>query len=419
MSHTLQLIQQTLCFAGVTKKQGRCEATSQDHDAQPPRRGRSGEVGSPKQARVGAPDVTSGEREEWERQKAAWKSTDTTMTKMWATKDGLAAVLESKVVLLETEMKRVKCDEEKNKRARITMGKQLEQLEQEKATMGKSLAQRDAKIKTLEANVAARESDAMNTDTTKPSAEQSGVATMKLCITASCKVYHELNSMRDEFDMEQVLIRNGYPNAAKLHQAMQDYYGRIADYAPELKIDAGRVYRNKGAYFQARVDNARQAPSDIDPQWRKLGETDSFVSSKRLALGEQSVDYAKEVMKGKSGVYYFVPVDHIHVIASDAYSAKAGKWYAKGSHSKLTVVGKTKDEARVNIVLRGQINDRHVLNHGAPVTASSRVRFKFHKEDNVDLPAGNYPIQFAAYAQGWHIREIIESFEVRGTIEVK
>jgi hypothetical protein len=220
-------------------------------------------------------------------------------------------------------------------------------------------------------------------------------------------------------DMEQVLIRNGYPNAAKLHQAMQDYYGRIADYAPELKIDAGRVYRNKGAYFQARVDNARQAPSDIDPQWRKLGETDSFVSSKRLALGEQSVDYAKEVMKGKSGVYYFVPVDHIHVIASDAYSAKAGKWYAKGSHSKLTVVGKTKDEARVNIVLRGQINDRHVLNHGAPVTASSRVRFKFHKEDNVDLPAGNYPIQFAAYAQGWHIREIIESFEVRGTIEVK
>jgi hypothetical protein len=160
-------------------------------------------VGSPKQARVGAPDVTSGEREEWERQKAAWKSTDTTMTKMWATKDGLAAVLESKVDLLQTEMKRVKCDEEKNKRARITMGKQLEQLEQEKATMGKSLAQRDAKIKTLEANVAARESDAMNTDTMKPSAEQSGVATMKLCIIASCKVFGELTSMRDEFDMEK------------------------------------------------------------------------------------------------------------------------------------------------------------------------------------------------------------------------
>jgi len=160
-------------------------------------------VGSPKQARVGAPDVTSGEREEWEREKAAWKSTDTTMTKMWATKDGLAAVLESKVDLLQTEMKRVKCDEEKNKRARITMGKQLEQLEQEKATMGKSLAQRDAKIKTLEANVAARGSDAMNTDTTKPSAEQSGVATMKLCIIASCKVFGELTSMRDEFDMEK------------------------------------------------------------------------------------------------------------------------------------------------------------------------------------------------------------------------
>lgn len=220
-------------------------------------------------------------------------------------------------------------------------------------------------------------------------------------------------------DMEQVLTRNGHPNASKLHQAMQDYYGRIVDYAPRLRIDAGRVYRNQGAYFQARVDNPDMAPAEGGPNWRKLGETASFLSEKRLALGEQSVDYAKEVMKGKSGVYYFAPVDHVHVIASDAFSAKAGKWYAKGSHSTLTVVGETRDGVSANIALRGQINDRHALNRGAPVNESSRVRFTFHKEDNPDLAYGVYQIQFAAYAQGWHIREIIESFEVRGTIEVK
>lgn len=220
-------------------------------------------------------------------------------------------------------------------------------------------------------------------------------------------------------DMEQVLTRNGYPNAAKLHQAMQDYYGRIADYAPGLRIDAGRVYRNQGSYFQARVGNAGKAPAEGDAQWRKLGETDAFVSSKRLALGEQSADYAKDVLKGKSGVYYFVPVDHVHVIASDAYSAKAGQWYAKGSDSRLTVVGKTRDGARANLVLRGQINDRHALNRGAPVTESSRVRFTFHPEDNPGLPTGIYEVRFAAYAQGWHVREIIESFEVQGTIEAK
>ena len=220
-------------------------------------------------------------------------------------------------------------------------------------------------------------------------------------------------------DMDQVLIPNGYPNADRLHQAMQDYYGRIADYAPDLIIAAGRVYRSNGAYFQAREDNPNDAPTDQDPDWRKLGETEVFVSSKRLALGEQSIDYAQEVMKGKSGVYYYVPVDHVRVIASDSYSPKSGKWYAKGNHSRLTVVGGSEDGGKANIVLRGQVNDRHVLNHGAPVNASSRVRFRFHKEDNPDLPAGTYEVRFAAYARGWHSRKLVESFEVRGTVSME
>jgi hypothetical protein len=220
-------------------------------------------------------------------------------------------------------------------------------------------------------------------------------------------------------DMSEMLIPNGYPNPASLHQAMEDYYGRIADYTPDLKIDAGRVYRHEGTYFQARAENPESAPAaDLSP-WRKLGETDSFMSSKRLPLGEQSVDYAKEVMKGESGVFYYVPVDHVHVTASDAYSSKAGKWYGKGSHSKLTVVGRTEDGVRADIVLRGQINDRHALNRGAPVTESSRVRFRYHQEDNPNLSAGGYTLRFDAYAQGWHSGKMVEAFEVQGTFEVK
>jgi hypothetical protein len=220
-------------------------------------------------------------------------------------------------------------------------------------------------------------------------------------------------------DMEQVLIRNGYPTAAKLHQAMEDYYGRIADYAPGLRIEVGRVYRQQGSYFQAQEDNPDHAPAAGDSHWRKLGDTDSFVSTTRLTLGEQSVDYAREVMKGKSGVFYYVPVDHVHVIASDSYSAESGKWYAKGSHSKLTVVAQTKDGAQADVVLRGQVNDRQVLNHGAPVDARSRVRFSFHQEDNPELPAGDYQLRFAAYARGWHTRKTVEAFEVQGTVKVK
>jgi hypothetical protein len=220
-------------------------------------------------------------------------------------------------------------------------------------------------------------------------------------------------------DMEQLLIPGGYPSSERLHQAMEDYYGRILDHASDLRVDIGHVYRHNGAYFQARSDNPGQPPAGDHPLWRKLGEAADFVSDKRLALGEQSVDYAQEVMKGKSGVFYYVPVDHDRVFTSDAYSPKSGKWYGKGSHSKLTVLGVKPDGSRARIVLRGQVNDRHILNFGAPVDASSRVRFRFHKEDNPELPAGTYQIQFAAYAQAWHTRKLVESFEVRGEVEVK
>jgi hypothetical protein len=71
------------------------------------------------------------------------------------------------------------------------------------------------------------------------------------------------------------------------------------------------------------------------------------------------------------------------------------------------------------VVLRGQVNDRQVLNHGAPVDARSRVRFSFHQEDNPELPAGDYQLRFAAYARGWHTRKTVEAFEVQGTVKVK
>jgi len=41
-------------------------------------------------------------------------------------------------------------------------------------------------------------------------------------------------------DMEQILIPNGYPDVATLHLAMQDYYGRIGDYAPDLRVESTR-----------------------------------------------------------------------------------------------------------------------------------------------------------------------------------
>jgi hypothetical protein len=70
------------------------------------------------------------------------------------------------------------------------------------------------------------------------------------------------------------------------------------------------------------------------------------------------------------------------------------------------------------MVLRGQINGRHVLHRGAPVNESSRVKFTFHKEDNPDLPANTYAISFPAYAQGWHTNKLIESFLVEGEVQV-
>jgi hypothetical protein len=220
-------------------------------------------------------------------------------------------------------------------------------------------------------------------------------------------------------DMDQILVRNGYPNAGLLHEAMEDYYGRIADHTPELRIDAGRVYRQGGNYYQARIDNPADAPADDHPHWRKLGDTAVFLSSKRLALGDQSIDYAQEVMKGKSGVYYYVPVDQVRVFASEAHAPNAGQWYGKGSHSKLSVLGRTTKGQVAVIVLRGQVNDRHILNFGAPVDATSRVRFRFHAEDNPSLAKGVYEVGFAAYAHGWHARRVIEAFEVEGSVVVE
>ena len=96
----------------------------------------------------------------------------------------------------------------------------------------------------------------------------------------------------------------------------------------------------------------------------------------------------------------------------------ARKWYAGGAHSKLTVNGKASDGTHAEVVLRGQINGRHVLNRGAPVNESSRVKFTFHKEDNPELPVSSYEISFPAYAQAWHSGKLIESFLVQGEIQV-
>lgn len=215
-------------------------------------------------------------------------------------------------------------------------------------------------------------------------------------------------------DMDSVLTPNGYPSERQLRRAMEDHYGPILDYAFGIHLLPGHVYQHDGTYAQALTDGQ----VNTRPQWRVLGKASDYLSAKRLALGESSIDYAKEVMKGSSGVYYYVPVDHETILASDAYAPAARKWYASGSHSTLTTVAKKTDGSKTTIILRGQINGRHVLNRGAPVTDSSRVKFTFHKADNPDLPGGKYAISFPAYAQGWHTGKLIESFLVEGDLQV-
>ena len=220
-------------------------------------------------------------------------------------------------------------------------------------------------------------------------------------------------------DMQSILVSNGYFEPEALQRAMEDYYGRIHRYMPDVDIAIGTTYSHKGKYYQALSNTPTAAPG-LDPsQWREVGDTATFISTKQLPLGELSIDYAQEVMKGRSGVHYFVPVDREKVLASSSYSPAVRQWYAGGSHSTLTVVGATADGNKVAIALRGQINDRHVLNRGAPINEQSRVRFHYHPEDNPDLPRGEYTVEFAAYAIGWHTRRLIEAFKVHGRVAVK
>ena len=217
-------------------------------------------------------------------------------------------------------------------------------------------------------------------------------------------------------EMDAFLAPRGYPDREQLHQAMEDYYGPITDYQAGIQFKIGNVYRRvDGTYYQAGPPE----PGGTKVRFRKLGDPARYLSNKRLKIGAQSKDYAKEVMKGKSGVYYYVPVDHVRVIQSDAPSPKSAGWYAKGEHSKMTVNAVPSKGGIQPIVLRGQINDAHVINRGAPITESSRVRFTFHPEDNPNVPAGRYQVQFFAYAQGWHDRRLIESFRVVGVVQVK
>ena len=216
-------------------------------------------------------------------------------------------------------------------------------------------------------------------------------------------------------DMDSILVKNGYASADQLHRKMEDYYGVIVDYTGDTQFEAGKIYRHQGAYHQALPPKVQ----GHNFQFRKLGEVADYLSSKRLALGESSIDYAKEVMKGKSGVFYYVPIDHIYVTASDSFAPAARKWYASGAYSTLTVNAKSSTGQTTPIQLRGQINNRHVLHRGAPVNESSRVKFTFHKEDNPNLPKGEYTLQFPAYAQAWHTRKLVESFQVEGTVVVE
>lgn len=217
-------------------------------------------------------------------------------------------------------------------------------------------------------------------------------------------------------EMGDILVPGGYPDQETLRQAMEDYYGVIADYQPGVQFEVGRVYRHQdGSYYQVGPPQS----GETTPRFRKLGETSRYLSKKRLKLGTMSRDYAKEVMQGKSGVYYYVPVDHVRVIHSEAPSPESAKWYAEGQYSKVTVRAVTADGMKQPIVLRGQINGRHALNRGAPVTESSRVSFHFHSEDNPGLQAGKYQVQFSAYAQGWHAKRLIESFRVVGLVDAR
>ncbi len=215
-------------------------------------------------------------------------------------------------------------------------------------------------------------------------------------------------------DMASILTPNGYPGEGELLRDMEDYYGPIQEFRHGMAAEPGRVYRYGEFYAQALPLQPGQKQ-----QWRNLGDTKSFLSIKRLELGKDSIDYAKEVMEGKSGVYYYVPVDHVTVLASDSYAPASRQWYANGSHSNLTVNATSQDGKLVPIVLRGQINGRHVLHRGAPVNEASRVKFTFHKEDNEGLPKGAYAVRFPAYAQGWHSGKLIEAFFVEGEVEVR
>ncbi|TWT95487.1 Metalloprotease StcE precursor [Neorhodopirellula pilleata] len=217
-------------------------------------------------------------------------------------------------------------------------------------------------------------------------------------------------------DMDAVLVPGGYPDAQQLHQAMEDYYGPILDHQPGIEFQVASVYRHRdGTYYQAIPPQ----PGETKIGFRKLGDSDRFLSKQRIKLGDESKDYAKDVMNGESGVYYYVPVDHVHVTQSDAPSPESATWYAKGTHSKMTVNAIARDGRQQPIVLRGQINGSHVINRGAPITESSRVRFTFQQEDNPNVPAGKYRIQFSAYAQGWHAKRLIESFQVVGVVDIR
>ena len=217
-------------------------------------------------------------------------------------------------------------------------------------------------------------------------------------------------------EMDAFLAPNGYSEESHLRRAMEDYYGVIGDYEPGIAFEVGKVYRHRdGTYYQVRPPRSGEEKR----RFRKLGDTKKYVSNQRLQLGKSSKDYAKVVMKGESGVYYYVPVDHDRVLQSDAPSRESAKWYAKGSYSTITVNAISSQGDRQPIVLRGQINDSHVINRGAPITEASRVRFTFQRQDNPDVPTGKYNVQFPVYAQGWHAKRLIESFRVIGVITVK
>ena len=217
-------------------------------------------------------------------------------------------------------------------------------------------------------------------------------------------------------DMDTFLTANGYPSEELLRQAMEDFYGPIKDYEPGVEFKIGGVYRRKdGSFYQAGPPEAGQDKL----RFRKLGDSKKYLSKERLMLGVASKDYANQVLKGKSGVFYYVPVDHQQVLKSDAPSRKSGKWYAGGDHSKITVNAISNRGVPTPIVLRGQINGRHVINRGAPVGEASRVQFTYLAEDNPDLTPGKYKIGFPAYAQAWHTGQLVESFQVFGLITVK